>query len=67
MTNESGPVIGVEEETGGFLMLGKKERVLIREILSVLLGSEDANHFIEKKFGKESVQIGNSLMKKMGG
>ena len=67
MTDESGPVIGVEGDSGGFLMLGKQERVLIREILSVVLGSEDTNHFIEKKFGKEYVQIGNKLFKKMGG
>jgi hypothetical protein len=48
-------------------MIDKKERELIREILSMTLKSPSAREWISKKLGKEYVQIGIKLLKNMGG
>jgi len=59
--------LALHDETGALLMLNKKERKLLREILSMTLKSNSAKAWIVKKLGKEYVQIGEKLIKGMGG
>jgi hypothetical protein len=59
--------IGFEGETGEHFMLGKKERMLIRAVLSVSLNFEDNREFISRKLGKEYLGIGENLLREMGG
>jgi hypothetical protein len=59
--------LALHDETGALLMLNKKERKLLREILLMTLKSNSAKNWIVKKLGKEYVQIGEKLIKGMGG
>jgi len=59
--------LALHDETGALLMLNKKERKLLREILLMTLKSQSAKNWIVKKLGKEYVQIGEKLIKGMGG
>jgi hypothetical protein len=59
--------IGFKAETGELFMLDKKERILIRAILSVALDSEKTRAVIARKFGKESLAVAETLLREMGG
>ncbi len=59
--------LALHDETGALLMLNKKERKLLREILLMTLKSNSAKNWIVKKLGKEYVQIGEKLLKGMEG
>ena len=48
------------------MMINKKERMLIRELLSVTLKSATAKEWIIKKLGHEYIRIGERLLKAMG-
>jgi hypothetical protein len=60
-------LIGLADKTGALLMIDKKERELVRELLAMTLKSPSAREWISKKLGKEYVQIGVKLLKAMGG
>ncbi len=59
--------LALHDETGALLMLNKKERKLLREILLMTLKSTSAKDWIVKKLGKEYIKIGEKLIKGMGG
>ena len=59
--------VGLADKTGALLMIDKKERELVRELLAMTLKSPNAREWISKKLGKEYVQIGVKLLKAMGG
>jgi len=59
--------IGLADRTGALLMIDKKERELVRELLTMTLKSPSAREWISKKLGKEYIQIGVKLLKAMGG
>jgi hypothetical protein len=59
--------VGLADKTGALLMIDKKERELVRELLAMTLKSPSAREWISKKLGKEYVQIGVKLLKAMGG
>jgi hypothetical protein len=59
--------VGLADKTGALLMIDKKERELVRELLAMTLKSPSARDWISKKLGKEYVQIGVKLLKAMGG
>jgi hypothetical protein len=67
MEEKDDVLVGLADKTGALLMIDKKERELIREILSMTLKSPSAREWISKKLGKEYVQIGVKLLKNMGG
>jgi len=67
MDEKDDVLVGLADKTGALLMIDKKERELIREILSMTLKSPSAREWISKKLGKEYVQIGIKLLKNMGG
>ena len=58
--------IGLADRTGALMMINKKERMLIKELLSVTLRSPNAKEWIIKKLGREYIQIGEKLLKAMG-
>ena len=58
---------GDRDETGGFLLLNKKEREILREILSRTLSSPEGVQYIRNTFGEEYVQIGLDFLEMLGG
>jgi hypothetical protein len=67
MEDNNEVLVGLADKTGALLMIDKKERELVREILAMTLKSPSAREWISKKLGKEYVQIGVKLLKAMGG
>jgi hypothetical protein len=67
MEDKADVLVGLADKTGALLMIDKKERELVRELLSMTLKSPSAREWISKKLGKEYVQIGMKLLKNMGG
>ena len=67
MEDNNEMLVGLADKTGALLMIDKKERELVREILAMSLKSPSAREWISKKLGKEYVQIGVKLLKAMGG
>ena len=67
MDNNEDTELALYDKTGALLMLNKEERKLLRELLSMTLKSKNAREWIEKKLGKEFVNIGENLLKTMGG
>jgi len=59
--------IALHDKTGALLMIDKKERILVKEILSGALKSPASREWIEKKLGKEYLEIGDRLLQSMGG
>ena len=57
----------LSDKTGALLMLNKEERKLIKEMLIMSLNSESIKSYIEKKLGKKYLQIGENLLKTLGG
>lgn len=50
-------------KTDAFLMIDKKERKLLRQILYMTLESETGKTYISKKLGPEYIQIGQTLLR----
>jgi hypothetical protein len=67
MEDRDDVLVGLADKTGALLMIDKKERELVRELLAMTLKSPSAREWIAKKLGKEYVQIGVKLLKAMGG
>jgi len=67
MEDNNEVLVGLADKTGALLMIDKKERELVREILAMTLKSPSAREWISKKLGKEYIQIGVKLLKAMGG
>jgi len=67
MEEKDDVLVGLADKTGALLMIDKKERELVRELLAMTLKSPSARDWISKKLGKEYVQIGVKLLKAMGG
>ncbi|MCX5878921.1 MAG: hypothetical protein NTY44_07415 [Deltaproteobacteria bacterium] len=67
MDDNNEVLVGLADKTGALLMIDKKERELVRELLAMTLKSPSAREWISKKLGKEYVQIGVKLLKAMGG
>jgi hypothetical protein len=59
--------IAFQDETGQLFMLDKKERQLLRLLLSKTISSVNGRKVISKKLGAEFVKIGLDLLKQMGG
>jgi hypothetical protein len=59
--------IGFKAETGELFTLDKKERILLRAVLSVALDYKTTRAVIAKKLGKESLTIAEDLLREMGG
>jgi hypothetical protein len=60
-------LLGLADKTGALLMIDKKERELVREILAMTLKSASAREWISKKLGKEYLQVAETLLNAIGG
>ena len=68
MTTENESGIGlIHATTGQVLMLSKKERILVKEILGKTLSSEGAKEAIKRKFGEEYIEIAHRLLETLSG
>ncbi len=67
MDEKSMPDHEIHAETGGFLLLNKQERELLREILSRSLGSPEGVQYIRKTLGEEYVHLGLDFLERLGG
>jgi len=68
MTNTNDGEIGFyHAETGKVLMLDKKERILVKELLSKALASKGIKEAIKKNFGEEYIEIAYRLLENVGG
>jgi hypothetical protein len=67
MEDDNEVLVGLADKTGALLMIDKKERELVRELLAMTLKSPSAREWISRKLGKEYIQIGIKLLKAMGG
>ena len=59
--------IRFKSETGELFSLDKKERILLRAVLSVALDYKATRSVIAKKLGKESLALAEELLREMGG
>ena len=59
--------LGLHDKTGALLMIDKKERRLVKELLTITLKTKASRVWIEKKLGPEYVEIGENLLRTMGG
>ena len=62
MENGDGINLGLSDKTGALMMINKKERKILREILGMTLKSEGGRTFIETKFGPEYLEIADNLL-----
>jgi hypothetical protein len=67
MEKEDEIMVGLADKTGALMMINKKERELLRTILSMTMRSPSAKDWITKKLGSDYVEIGTNLLKSMGG
>ena len=67
MDNDSQEIrIGLHDKSGALLMINNKERRLVRNLLAITLKSPNTRKWIEKKLGKEYLEVGEKLLKSMG-
>lgn len=66
MNNQKDINFALHDATGALLMLNKKERRLLKELLDMTLKSNNAREWITKKLGSEYIGIGEGLLKAMG-
>lgn len=59
--------IALADATGALMMINKKERRLLRELLAMSLKSPSAREWISTRLGREYVDIGDKLLRNMGG
>ena len=67
MANQDDLEFGLHDRTGALLMLNKKERELIRELLILTLNSKSAKDWIVKKLGGDYLDVGQRLLASLGG
>ncbi len=58
--------LALHDTTGALLMLDKKERKLLKELLDMTLKSKNAREWIVRKLGDEYIEIGENLLRLMG-
>ena len=59
--------LALHDKTGALLMLDKRERKLLKELLTITLKSSASREWITKKLGSEYLEVAEKLLKSMGG
>ncbi|MBN2124467.1 MAG: hypothetical protein JW821_09265 [Deltaproteobacteria bacterium] len=59
--------LALHDRTGALLMIDKKERRLLKELLAITLKSKGSREWIEKKLGHEYLEVAEKLLRIMGG
>ena len=67
MVEKKDITLALHDKTGALLMIDKKERKLVKEILKISLKSKSSREWIMRKLGKEYIEIGEKLLDNMGG
>lgn len=68
MTNANDSEIGFNHaETGKVLLLNKKERILVKELLGRVLSSKGGKEAIKRKFGEEYIEIAYRVLETVSG
>ena len=67
MNKENQVEVGLKSETGELYMLNKKQRILLREVLSKTLESAAGQAFVAERFGEGGLELTKNLLKEMGG
>lgn len=65
MGNGKAGGLGLSDKTGALMMINKKERQILREILAMTVKSEGGRAYIEKKFGLEYLEIADNLLESL--
>jgi hypothetical protein len=52
--------------TGELFMVSKKERILIKTVLAMVLKSKTGREFIIRRFGAEYLEVGKKLLEDIG-
>jgi len=67
MENGEGIQFGLSDKSGALMMINKKERQILRDILSITMKSKGGKAYIARKFGPESVEIAEKLLESLEG
>ena len=68
MTNANDGEIGFHHaETGKVLLLNKKERILVKELLGKVLSSKGGKEAIKRNFGEDYIEIAYRLLETVSG
>jgi hypothetical protein len=59
--------LALHGNTGALLMLDKRERKLLKELLTITLKSPASREWITKKLGPEYLEVAEKLLTNMGG
>lgn len=59
--------LALHDKTGALLMIDKKERRLLKELLTITLKSPASREWITKKLGPEYLEVAEKLLRSMGG
>lgn len=59
------PNATLSDKTAALLMLNKEERKLIKELLLLMMHSENVRSYVAKKLGKNCIETGKRLLKNM--
>ncbi len=59
--------LALHDRTGALLMIDKRERRLLKELLTVTLKSPASREWIAKKLGAEYLEVAEKLLTSMGG
>jgi len=60
------PEVSFRADTGELYSLGKKERILLKEVLRLALATRSGRIKIRQRFGKEGFKMAVSLLEQMG-
>jgi len=65
MGSEKGIQLGLSDKTGALMMINKKERQILRDILAITMKSKGGKGYIARKFGPEYVEIAEKLLESL--
>ncbi|MFC1869187.1 hypothetical protein ACFL0H_13805 [Thermodesulfobacteriota bacterium] len=66
MNEKENDYLLLSDQTGALMLLDKKERKLLKQLLFMTMGSENGRTIITKKLGPEYIKIADKLLKALG-
>ena len=66
MSEEENGDLLLSDKTGALLMIDKKERRLLKQLLFMTMGSDSGKAYIAKKLGPEYIKVAEKLLKALG-
>ena len=62
MKDTTNDFLVLSDKTGALMMINKKERQLLKQLLFMTMGSESGRAYISKKLGPEYIEIADKLL-----